>query len=206
MKETPQERARRTPPGQVLTTKWPVLTYGRTPRFDPARWRFRCFGLVEEEVSWTWQELLALPQRSVFATVECAGNGRSFLGAPMPGVQWGAGAIGHAEWTGVPLSLVLAAAGVRPGVSWVIAEGADACRMERSIPLAKAMDDILVAYAQNGEPVRPHNGYPLRLIVPGWEAIRAVKWLSRIAVGDRPAMACRRAGCSPGSRSAPRGR
>ena len=71
MKETSQERARRTPPGQVLTTKWPVLTYGRTPRFDPRKWSFRAFGLVEEEVSWTWEELLALPRAEVVCDIHC---------------------------------------------------------------------------------------------------------------------------------------
>ena len=92
------------------------------------------------------------------------------------------------------LSVLLKECGVKAGASWVVAEGNENNKYTMSIPLDKCMDDTLVAYAQNGEPVRPHNGYPLRLIVPGWEAIRAVKWLSRIAVVDRPAMAWHEAG------------
>src|SRR6185295_19161350 len=95
---------------------------------------------------------------------------------------------------GVLLSVLLKECGVKGGANWVVAEGSDANKYTMSIPLAKAMDDILVAYAQNGETDRPHNGYPDRLVVPGWEAIRSVKWLSRIAVVDQPAMAWRDAG------------
>jgi len=87
------------------------------------------------------------------------------------------------------LSVLLKECGVQKGASWIVAEGSESNKYTMSIPLGKAMDDILVAYAQNGEPVRPQQGYPLRLVVPGWEAIRSVKWLSRIKVVDQPAMA-----------------
>ena len=90
------------------------------------------------------------------------------------------------EWTGVPLSLLLREARVQEGAAWIVAEGADGSGNERSIPMAKAMDDVLVAYGQNGEAVRPENGYPLRLIVPGWTGNISVKWLRRIKVVDRP--------------------
>ena len=90
------------------------------------------------------------------------------------------------EWTGVPLSLLLREAGVQQGATWLVAEGADASGNERSIPMAKAMDDVLVAYGQNGEAMRPENGYPLRLIVPGWTGNINVKWLRRLKVVDQP--------------------
>ena len=92
------------------------------------------------------------------------------------------------EWTGVPLSLLLEQCGVQPEGTWVLAEGADACKLDRSIPIAKAMDDALVVYGQNGEALRPEQGYPLRLLLPGWEGNSNVKWLHRLEVLDRPAM------------------
>jgi sulfane dehydrogenase subunit SoxC len=97
--------------------------------------------------------------------------------------------VSGSEWTGVSLSLLLAEVGVRPGAAWVIAEGADACRMMRSIPLAKAMGESFLAYGQNGEAIRPSQGYPLRLINPGWEGNTCVKWLGSLKVTDRAYMA-----------------
>ncbi len=112
-------------------------------------------------------------------------------GRPQPDadVQRSYGLLSGSEWTGVPLSLLLAEAGVQPRASWVIAEGADACRMMRSIPLAKAMENSLLAYGQNGEAMRPAQGYPLRLINPGWEGNTNVKWLHSLKVTDQPYMA-----------------
>jgi sulfane dehydrogenase subunit SoxC len=92
------------------------------------------------------------------------------------------------EWTGVPLKIVLQEAGLQSGAQWLLAEGGDACRMSRSVPLTKALDDALLAYGQNGEALRPGQGYPLRLILPGWEGNTNVKWLHRIQVGDQPFM------------------
>jgi sulfane dehydrogenase subunit SoxC len=92
------------------------------------------------------------------------------------------------EWTGVKLALLLEEVGVQPGASWILAEGADPAKMTRSIPLAKAMDDALLAYAQNGEPLRPEQGFPLRLFLPGWEGNANVKWLRRLKVVDQPYM------------------
>ena len=110
-------------------------------------------------------------------------------GAGGADVQRSYGLLSGSEWTGVPLSLLLAEAGVRPGASWVIAEGGDACRMMRSIPLAKALDNSLLAYGQNGEAMRPAQGYPLRLINPGWEGNTNVKWLRSLTLTDQPYMA-----------------
>jgi sulfane dehydrogenase subunit SoxC len=122
--------------------------------------------------------------------LECGGNSAGEWAARTGAdVQRSYGLVSCSEWTGTPLSQVLRAAGVRPAASWVIAEGADACRMERSIPLAKAMDDILLAYGQNGEAIRPSQGYPLRLIIPGWEGNTNVKWLHSLKLTDQPYMA-----------------
>jgi sulfane dehydrogenase subunit SoxC len=90
------------------------------------------------------------------------------------------------EWTGVPLATVLEEAGIRPEAKWILAEGADAAAMTRSIPIEKALDDALLAYAQNGERLRPEQGYPVRLLLPGFEGNMNVKWLRRLKVGDRP--------------------
>jgi len=173
-----------------------VRNHFAVPAVDLAAWRLRVEGCVERPAEWTWDDLAALPERSVFATVECAGNGRSFLSPHVHGVQWGAGAIGHAEWTGVPLRRLLEKAGVKPGAVEVLFEGADRgseadhpepMPFARSLPLAKALaPDTLLATRMNGEPLEPNHGYPLRLFVPGWYGVASVKWLHRIEVLDRP--------------------
>jgi DMSO/TMAO reductase YedYZ molybdopterin-dependent catalytic subunit len=172
-----------------------VRNHFEVPAVDMNSWRLEVGGLVRRPAEWTWQQLASLPQRSVFATVECAGNGRSFLQARQPGVQWGAGAIGHAEWTGVPLHLVLEQAGVEPGAVDVLFEGADRgnepdhpepMAFARSLPLAKALDrDTLLVQRMNGELLSSSHGFPLRLFVPGWYGVASVKWLRRIEVLDR---------------------
>jgi DMSO/TMAO reductase YedYZ molybdopterin-dependent catalytic subunit len=166
------------------------------PTIDPSAWRLRIGGLIQRPLELSWEDLIALPERSLFATVECAGNGRSFLKERVPGVQWGAGAIGHAEWTGVPLHLVLERAGIQPGACEVIFEGADrGCEPDhpepmhfaRSLSLDKALHpDTLLAYRMNGEVLTASHGFPLRLFVPGWYGVASVKWLRRIEVTDRP--------------------
>jgi DMSO/TMAO reductase YedYZ molybdopterin-dependent catalytic subunit len=173
-----------------------VRNHFETPVIDLPSWRLRIEGCVEHPVEWTWEQLLALPQRSVFATVECAGNGRSFLQQKVAGVQWGAGAIGHAEWTGVPLCRVLEQAGLRPDALEVLFEGCDQgsesdhpepMYFARSLPLAKAIDpDTLLATRMNGELLSASHGFPLRLFVPGWYGVASVKWLRRIEVINRP--------------------
>jgi len=137
-----------------------------------------------------------LPERTVFATVECAGNGRSFLQPHAHGVQWGAGAVGHAEWTGVPLRILLQKVGIKPEATEVLFEGADRgaeadhpepMAFARSLPLAKALDpDTLLATRMNGEPLEPIHGFPVRLLVPGWYGVASVKWLQRIEVLREP--------------------
>jgi DMSO/TMAO reductase YedYZ molybdopterin-dependent catalytic subunit len=171
-----------------------VRNHFDVPPIDLKNWRLHVGGLVTQAKSWTWDELTALPERTVFATVECAGNGRSFLEQHVHGVQWGAGAIGHAEWTGVPLRVVLEHSGISPGALEVLFEGQDVgsesdhpepMNFERSLPLAKALDpDTLLAYRMNGELLEPIHGFPLRLFVPGWYGVASVKWLNKIQVLD----------------------
>jgi sulfane dehydrogenase subunit SoxC len=137
----------------------------------------------------TVEEIKRLPSVSRIYFIECSGNTQSEWRAPtLKNVQGTHGLTSCSEWTGVLLSVLLREAGVQKGATWIIAEGADSTGNERSIPLAKATDDILVAYGQNGEALRPENGYPLRLVVPGWVGNINVKWLRRITVVDRPYM------------------
>jgi sulfane dehydrogenase subunit SoxC len=135
----------------------------------------------------TMEEIRRLPSTSRILFLECQGNSmtewREPTGKTVQGIH---GATSCSEWSGVPLSLLLREAGVQKDAAWIVAEGADSSGNERSIPMAKAMDDVLVAYGQNGEAVRPENGYPLRLIVPGWTGNINVKWLRRIKVVDGP--------------------
>lgn len=173
-----------------------VRNHFEVPAIDLAKWRLSVEGCVQRPQSWTWDQLTGLRERTVFATLECAGNGRSFLQQRIPGVPWGAGAIGHAEWTGIPLKALLEQAGLKPEAQEVVFEGQDVgseadhpepMHFARSLPLAKALDpDTLLAFRMNGELLEPLHGYPLRLVVPGWYGVSSVKWLRRIAVVDRP--------------------
>ena len=175
-----------------------VIAHGYDPPdTDPRQYRLLIHGLVDRPLIFTLEELERLPSVSRIHFVECAGNsapsGAGFAPgaariAPTATAQQTHGLTSCSEWTGVPLSLLLREAGVKQGASWIVAEGAEGGKHTKSIPLEKAMDDILVAYGQNGEPVRPEQGYPLRLLVPGWEGINNVKWLKRIKVVDQPYM------------------
>jgi sulfane dehydrogenase subunit SoxC len=159
------------------------------PEIDPAAHTLTIHGLVDRPVVLTMDELKRLPAVSRVLFIECSGNSSSeWLGAGGPTVQRTHGLTSCSEWTGVWLSTILRECGLRAGASWVLAEGADAVRLARSIPIAKATSDVLIAYAQNGEALRPEQGYPLRLVVAGWEGNVSVKWLRRIEVLDGPAM------------------
>lgn len=161
--------------------------HGGVPDVDPADYRLIIHGLVERPLQFTLEDLKRLPAVSRIHFLECPANGgMEWRGAQMSGVQYTHGMLSCSEWTGVPLKVLLAQAGLRPNASWLLAEGGDASLMTRSIPLAKALDDVIVAYGQNGEAVRPQQGYPVRLVVPGWEGNVWIKWLRRIEVGDRP--------------------
>jgi len=156
------------------------------PTIDPAQHRLLLHGLVDRPLIFAMDDLMRFPSVTRVHFLECSGNG-SYAALPASATaQDTHGLISCSEWTGVPLATVLAEAGLRPHAAWVLAEGADAAAMTRSIPIAKALDDALLAYAQNGERLRPEQGYPLRLFLPGYEGNMSVKWLRRLKVGDQP--------------------
>jgi sulfane dehydrogenase subunit SoxC len=160
------------------------------PEIDPDAHRLLIHGLVTRPLVLTLDALTRYPMESRIAFIECAGNS-ALLYQKEPaalGFQAMHGLLSCAEWTGVKLSTLLDEAGVDPRAQWLIAEGADAASMSRSVPLAKAMDDAIVALYQNGERVRPSNGYPLRLLLPGYEGNMQVKWLRRLKLTAGPAM------------------
>jgi sulfane dehydrogenase subunit SoxC len=175
--KTPETGSSFTPLHDSVGTVTPsALHYERhhsgIPAIDPARHRLVIHGLVDRPLSLSMADLRRLPSVTRPLALECGGNSAGEWGATGADVQRSYGLVSGSEWTGVPLSLLLAEAGVQPRASWVIAEGADACQMMRSIPLAKAMENSLLAYGQNGEAMRPAQGYPLRLINPGGKATR----------------------------------
>lgn len=149
-------------------------------------YRLMIDGLVETPLVFTYEDLTRFPRKSVVAFLECAANGgMEWGGAQLEGVQFTQGMIHNMEYVGVPLRTLLAEAGVKPEGTWVYAEGADASSNGRSLPLEKALDDVLVAFYANGEALRKEHGYPVRLVVPGWEGNMWVKWLRRIGVYDK---------------------
>ena len=160
------------------------------PDINPDTHRLLIHGLVKRPLIFTLESLERYPRESRVAFLECGGNGQLlYQKEPAPvGVQAIHGLVSCAEWTGVKLSVLLQEAGVDPKAKWILAEGADAAGMSRSIPLAKAMDDALIALYQNGERVRPSNGYPMRLLLPGYEGNMNVKWLRRIKLTEGPTM------------------
>ncbi len=159
------------------------------PDIDPATHTLTIHGLVERPLVLTMAELRRLPSVSRIHFLECGGNSGGEWGAKTgPDVQRSYGLASCSEWTGVPLRLLLEEVGLKPKASWLIAEGADACRMQRSVPIVAALDDAMLAYGQNGEPLRPAQGFPLRLLTPGWEGNVQVKWLRRLHVTDQPYM------------------
>ena len=160
------------------------------PDIDPAAHRLLVHGMVRRSLVFTVESLLRYPMVSRTVFVECSGNSlQLYQPAPAPLTAGQIhGLVSSSEWTGVPLSFLLGEAEVESGATWLLAEGADAAAMSRSIPMAKAMDDALLALFQNGERLRPENGYPVRLLLPGWEGNMSVKWLRRIKVTDAPTM------------------
>ncbi len=168
-----------------------MASHGHTPPdIDPKEHRLMIHGMVDRPLIFTMDDLKRLPSVSRIHFVECAGNSElsdRSRWAPET-VQQTHGMTSCSEWTGVLLSLLLKEAGVQSGASWVLAEGAEPVKHTKSISLAKAMEDVIVAYGQNGEPVRPDQGFPLRLLAPGFEGVHNVKWLRRIKVVDEPYM------------------
>jgi len=165
-------------------------SHSGVPDIDPAKHRLLIHGMVKRPLVFTVDALLRYPMVSRVHFIECAGNSQLLYQPQPPNLTAGQthGLVSCSEWTGVPLRLLLEEAGVDPAAPWILAEGADAAAMSRSIPMAKAMDDALLALFQNGERLRPENGYPLRLFLPGWEGNMSVKWLRRLKVVPVPIM------------------
>ncbi|MSO19682.1 MAG: sulfite dehydrogenase [Acidobacteria bacterium] len=161
---------------------------GATPDIDPRQHRLLIHGMVDRPVELTMDDIKLLPSVSRICFVECNGNSGSQFDKDAVTVQDIHGRSSCAEWTGVPLSLLLKEVGVKAGAEWLIGVADDPGRHGHSFPMSKAMDDAIVAYAQNGQAMRIENGYPLRLILPGWSGRINVKWLNRIKVVDEPYM------------------
>jgi sulfane dehydrogenase subunit SoxC len=165
-----------------------VRNHSGTPDIDPKEHRLLIHGMVARPLMFTVDSLLRYPMTTRTHFIECSGNSNRGL-TPQP-AQVPAGAIhGNAacsEWTGIPLRVLLEEAGIDASAKWLLAEGADSAHMSRSIPIEKAFDDALIALYQNGERLRPENGYPVRLFLPGWEGNMSVKWLRRIKTTDGP--------------------
>jgi sulfane dehydrogenase subunit SoxC len=160
------------------------------PELDPAQHQLLIHGLVERPLIFTMEALARYPLVSRIQLLECSGNSAANNNAEAPQQTAGGihGLVSCSDWTGVPLGILLEEAGVRPEGRWLLAEGADAAGMSRSVPMAKAMDDAIVALYQNGEKLRPEQGYPVRLFLPGYEGNMCVKWLRRIKVTAEPTM------------------
>ena len=192
--ETPLEQLR----DFITPTKsFYVRTHFPIPKIDKNKWRLRVEGEVERPFEIDFGELTKLEAKTIPATLECAGNSRGFLEPKVKGVQWGLGGVSNADWTGVPLSILLDRAGMKSTALEIVLEGADCGKLEdpkaprgqihfaRSIPVKKARS-VLIAYKINDVDLPPEHGFPVRAIVPGWYAVASVKWLQRITVSDKP--------------------
>jgi len=161
-----------------------------TPRINPNQHDLKIHGLVKKAQKFSYDDLMRYPMSSSFYFIECSGNGfrDTMKGAPIQeSCGFMHGLVSNAEWTGIKLSVLLDEVGLKPDAKWLIAEGADAASLVRSIPLDKAIGDTMLALFQNGEPIRPEQGYPMRLLVPGWEGNMNVKWVHNIRVASSPA-------------------
>ena len=164
--------------------------HGGVPEVNPVDYRLMINGLVDRELIFTLDDLKRFPQTNRFHFLECAANGgMEWRGAQLNGCQYTFGMVHNVQYTGVKLSDICREVGVKPDASWVMAEGGDSAGMNRSIPIEKILDDCMIAYAMNGEALRPEQGYPARLVVPGWEGNMWVKWIRRLEFGDMPYMA-----------------
>jgi sulfane dehydrogenase subunit SoxC len=171
-----------------------LLVHFDIPVVDARTWRLEIGGSVERPLALTLDEIRARPARTLAVTLECAGNGRALLEPRVLSQPWLLEAVGTAEWTGTPLAPLLAEAGMGAGAVEVVFTGVDRGIQgdvehpyERSLALADALrDEVLLAYAVNGQPLPPQHGYPLRVVVPGWYGMTSVKWLRSITVVDEP--------------------
>lgn len=189
LRANPYRPSARTPVGDLIGIITPTSLHFTTqhnygiPDINPAEHKLMVHGLVDRPLVYSMEDLKRLPFVSRIHFVECSGNRPNPVGKSASDTH---GRMACSEWTGVPLSVLFKEAGLKDNAKWIIAEGSEDGKHWKSIPMAKALDDVLVAYGQNGEPVRPDHGYPLRLLVPGFEGIYNVKWLRRIKVVDQP--------------------
>ena len=154
---------------------------------DPANHRLMINGLVDKPLVFTMDDIKRMPRVNKIYFLECAANsGMEWRGAQLNGCQFTHGMVHNVMYTGVSLKTLLDEAGVKPNARWLMLEGADAAAMNRSLPLQKGLNDCMLAFAMNGEALRPEQGYPLRAVIPGWEGNLWVKWIRRIEVGDQP--------------------
>ena len=160
--------------------------HGGVPALDPNKFELVIHGMVDKPMVFTLQDMKRFPSVSRIAFLECSGNFRTGKETMTP--QEICGLTSQSEWTGVMLSTLFREVGVQPKATWFLAEGSDTAVMTRSIPVSKGWDDAMIAYAQNGEALRPEQGYPARLFLPGWEGNTNVKWIRRIELGDQPWM------------------
>jgi sulfane dehydrogenase subunit SoxC len=173
-----------TPNGVFFT-----IVHDGVPDIDPEKHELLIHGLVARPLAFSYETLLRYPMTSRVAFIECGGNSAGLF-SPQPlqaDVQALHGLVSCAEWTGVKLSTLLEETGIDPKARWFIGEGADAAHVMRSVPLGKALDDAMVALYQNGEPLMPGNGYPIRLLLPGYEGNMNIKYLRRIKLLPEPA-------------------
>ena len=157
------------------------------PEIAPEQYELLIHGMVERPMKFSLADLKKFPATTRICFLECSGNLNRFMKSKIT-PQMLAGLTSQSEWTGVSLATLFREVGVRSKATWFLAEGADAALMTRSVPVSKALNDAMIAYAQNGEAVRPAQGYPARLLLPGWEGNTSVKWLRRIELADRPFM------------------
>ncbi len=162
-------------------------THNGVAHVDPNEWRLMIHGLVEKPIVLTLEQLKRYPSESVIHFVECPSNGAAeWKGPQFNSVQFVRGMMSCAQWTGVRLKTILDDLGLKPEAKWMLAEGGDGSEMSRTLPIEKVLDDVMIAYGQNGEALRDEQGYPVRLLAPGWEANLSVKWLKRLEFGDKP--------------------
>ena len=160
------------------------------PDIDPAQHKLVIHGLVKQPMVYTLEALARYPMVTRMAFVECSGNsGAMFSSEPVQATAQALhGLVSNAEWTGVLLSTLLEETGIDPTAKWLVAEGADSSALHRSVPVKKALDDAMIALYQNGERIMPGNGYPMRLLLPGYQGNMNVKYLRRIKLIDQPSM------------------
>jgi sulfane dehydrogenase subunit SoxC len=167
-----------------------TINHSGIPEIDPAKHRLVIHGMVKQPLVFTLDALMRYPMVTRQAFVECGGNSAPmFSPQPLQGTaQQLHGLVSNAEWSGVLLATLLEETGLDPKASWFVAEGADSLALTRSVPIRKALDDAMIALYQNGERLMPGNGYPMRLLLPGYEGNMNVKFLRRIKLVDQPAM------------------